>query len=273
MRCVFSLLIPLWIAGLAFALGSGSPAGAQTGMPDNVVRADVVPGWQTERGTRMAALELTLAPGWKTYWRAPGDAGIPPTFDWAGSQNLAEVTIHWPTPDVFTIYGMRVIGYADRLILPLELRPQRAGQPIRLRGEMELGVCETVCIPAELSFAADLGPGGRIEPAIRAALADQPASARSAGVGQVTCALTPIPDGAQIDVRVEMPRIGASEVAVIEADPSVWVSEPQVARSGGDLRVRAELVPLPGVPLLVDRSQIRITVFGAGRAVDIRGCD
>jgi DsbC/DsbD-like thiol-disulfide interchange protein len=243
-------------------------------MPPEVVQAEVLPGWQTARGTRMAALRLTLAPGWKTYWRAPGDAGIPPAFDWTGSRNLAAVAFHWPAPDVFDDYGIRTIGYADELVLPMELRPERPGAPIRVEGEMELGVCETVCIPAELTFSALIDDRGAMDPAIRAALAARPVPAGSAGVGRVACEVTPIADGVRLDARIEMPRIGGDEVALVEAgDPGIWVSDPQVARRGETLHVRADLVPPPGTALMLDRSALRFTVLGAARAVDIRGCD
>ena len=262
--------------GLAFALAfaPGPRAAAQSPSPGDVVAAEVLPGWRTERGTRMAALRLTLAPGWKTYWRAPGDAGIPPRFDWAGSANLAGVSFHWPAPDVFETYGIRTIGYADELVLPMELRPARPGAPIRVSARMELGVCETVCIPAELTFSAEIDGAGTADPAIRAALDDRPVPGRAAGVAEVRCTLAPIDDGLRLDARIAMPPLGAEEVALVEAgDPGIWVSEPQVARSGGALHLRADLVPPPGAALAVDRSELRFTLLGRDRAVDIRGCD
>ncbi len=48
---------------------------------DLPVTGQVLEGWVRADGTRMAAVQLDLEPGWKTYWRAPGDAGIPPSFD------------------------------------------------------------------------------------------------------------------------------------------------------------------------------------------------
>lgn len=279
MLCRAALVRPFAAAlvaalGAALALPDRAAAQEADAMPAEVVRAEVLPGWQTADGTRMAALRLTLAPGWKTYWRAPGDAGIPPAFDWTGSRNLAAVAFHWPAPDVFHDYGIRTIGYADQLVLPMELRPERPGAPIRVAGEMELGVCETVCIPAELTFSAVIDGAGAMDPTIRAALAARPIPARNAGVGRVVCEFTPIADGVRLDARIDMPRVGGSEVALVEAgEPGIWVSEPQVARQDGALHVRADLVPPPGMPLLLDRSELRFTVLGSSRAVDIRGCE
>ena len=77
------------IARLALlaSLAALGPGHATT--QDDVLQATLLPGWQTASGSHMAAVDLTLAPGWKTYWRSPGDAGIPPRFDWSGSKNVA----------------------------------------------------------------------------------------------------------------------------------------------------------------------------------------
>ncbi|MEJ6478965.1 MAG: protein-disulfide reductase DsbD family protein, partial [Octadecabacter sp.] len=78
---------------------------------DGVAAFDILPGWRTDRGTHMVAVRISLAPGWKTYWRAPGDAGIPPQFQWDGSQNINAAQFHWPIPEVMNQNGMRSIGY------------------------------------------------------------------------------------------------------------------------------------------------------------------
>ena len=270
----FRLTSVLFAAVLSL-LGPSGGAWAQFSydVPDNVVRAEVLPGWSTGSGTRMAALHLILAPGWKTYWRAPGDAGIPAQFDWSRSGNLSGVQLHWPTPSIFIDYGVRTIGYADRLVLPMELRPARPGEAIRLSAVVELGVCERVCIPMTLSFSAELDGDGGMDPLIRAALSDRPMPAEQAGVEDVSCELAPISDGMRLDAAIRMPRTGGQEVALVEAaDPSIWVSEPEVARRGETLHIRADLVPAPGDPLVIERGALRFTVIGTRRAVDIVGC-
>lgn len=79
----------------------------------NVVDAQLLTGWHRNDGTHMAGLMLTLTPGWKTYWRAPGDSGIPPVFSWDGSKNLDDVTVLYPVPQVFHDGGGRTIGYKN----------------------------------------------------------------------------------------------------------------------------------------------------------------
>ena len=126
---------------LAAACLLGAPGFAQS-LPDNLVRAELLPGWTTDSGAQMAALRLTLAPGWKTYWRAPGEAGIPPQFDWRASGNLAGVAYHWPRPQVFQINGLRTLAYRNELVLPIEFLPVDRGTAVKVSGTIDLGVCE-----------------------------------------------------------------------------------------------------------------------------------
>ncbi len=255
------------------ALVSPFAALAGGGVPTNVVTGEIRGGWVTDSGTRMAALHLKLAPGWKTYWRAPGDAGIPPTFSWSGSTNLRGVSYHWPSPHVFDAYGMRSIGYKGELVLPIELHPKTAGQPIGLRGEMDLGVCDTICVPAHLTFDMTLDGRGHSDPAIHLALANRPVASGRAGVKGVECDLDPISDGLRLTASIRMPRLAGEEVALVEAgDPRIWVSEPETLRRGDRLEVAADLVPPTGKPMALDRSALRFTILAGTQAVDIRGC-
>ncbi|WP_116132474.1 protein-disulfide reductase DsbD domain-containing protein [Tropicimonas sp. IMCC34043] len=256
--------------GLA-ALPADAGGGAVS--PDQVIAAEILSGWQTDSGSRMAALHLTLAPGWKTYWRAPGDAGIPPTFSWDGSKNLKSVRYHWPRPEVFESFGTRTVGYHDELVLPIELIPNDPTAPIALQGEMDLGVCETICMPAKLRFSADLQGTGRPDAAIKSALAAGPVPGARAGVREVRCEVGPTADGVQLTATIRMPALKGGEVALVEAgDPRIWVSDPTARRKGENLTVQADLVPARGTPLALDRSALRFTVIGSKGAVDILGC-
>src|SRR5260221_9750226 len=60
--------------------------------------------------TLRLGLEFRLAPGWKIYWRAPGDAGLPPRLDWAGARNLPAAGIPWPAPPPLSAHGLPTIG-------------------------------------------------------------------------------------------------------------------------------------------------------------------
>jgi len=258
------------IAGL---LAAALPLSAAGGTGEGAASISLLPGWRTDQGTHMAALRIVLAPGWKTYWRTPGDAGIPPRFDWKGSDNLAAVRFHWPRPEVHELNGIRSIGYRDELILPIEMTPAEEGAPIRVRAGVELGICRDICVPLQARIEADLAPGSARDPAIAAALDRRPATAREAGVAALACEVEPIADGLRLTARIDMPPLGRDEVAVFELpDQTVWISEASGQRDGSRLTAASDLVPAAGGPFLLDRSEVRITVLGGGRAVELRGC-
>ncbi|ROU02549.1 protein-disulfide reductase DsbD domain-containing protein [Histidinibacterium lentulum] len=250
------------------------PAPAQTGLSDGVVSARILPGWRTEAGTHMAGLEITLAPGWKTYWRAPGDTGIPPDFFWQHSQNVSGLRLHWPVPEVSHTNGMRSIGYSDHVVIPLEFTTPEAGRGAMIAGEVEIGVCADICIPVRLPLVAELPPEGSRSAEIVAALVDRPATAAEAGAGPLACRVTALGDGLRLEIALTLPPTGSAEEVVIEAgDPSVWVSEPVMHRDGNSLLAVADLFDMDGGSVALDRSRVRMTVLGTDRAVDLLGCD
>ncbi|WP_306131489.1 protein-disulfide reductase DsbD domain-containing protein [Roseivivax marinus] len=250
-----------------------APAIVAAEVPSDVVSGTLRPGWRTADGTHVAALELRLAPGWKTYWRAPGDAGIPPLFDWSGSSGLRGVNVTWPVPHVFRQSGMRSIGYSDRVVLPLTVATD--GGDARLDGEVEIGVCHDVCLPATLKVSGTLDATTTTpDPVIAAALATRPFTATEAGVSAVRCTVAPEADGLALTAEIAMPRLGADEETMIEtANPAVWVSEPETRRSGDRLVTETRLVHVDGRAFALDRSGVRITVMANGQAVDIKGCN
>lgn len=262
----------LSILTVALALLPALPLVAQT--QDDVLHGALLPGWQQDNGHRMAALHLTLAPQWKTYWRSPGESGIPPVFDWTGSRNLRAVRLHWPSPDVFLLNGMQSIGYHDSLVLPIEVVPEDPSQPVDLKVNLFLGVCKDICLPAELDLTMALDGAGQADGRIAAALADRPLTAQEAGVGKVTCQAEPIADGVHLRAEVDLPRQGPNETLVFEvADPSVWVAQSVSAREGHILRGGSDMVAQGAGAVVMDRSAVTITVIGEGRSVEIKGCD
>ena len=114
----------------------------------------------TRSGGRVfrAGVEIKLKEGWKTYWRYPGDSGVPPALDFSKSQNLKAVTVRYPAPTRFPDGGGgNSIGYKGAVILPLHVVPQDASKPVTLNLKLDYAVCEKLCVPAEakLELAAD----------------------------------------------------------------------------------------------------------------------
>lgn len=241
---------------------------------ESPVQGEFLTGWQQPDGTRIAGLRLKLSPGWKTYWRSPGDAGIPPQIDWSGSDNLRGVGITWPAPEVFLTAGARTIGYSGDLILPIALIPSRAGQPMTIKANLDIGVCSDICVPHQMTLNAVIDDTNtKPTPAIAAALAAQPYTAKEAGVTSATCDLTVTEDGMSIRATLALPSTGGDEVVIIEpGQPGIWMSETQTRRSGKTLTALGEMMASGNGPVVLDRSEIRITVLGRKHAVDIKGC-
>lgn len=243
---------------------------------EGVSEVALLPGWETPQGAQMAGLEVTMASGWHTYWRAPGDAGIPPQFDWSGSDNLRAVRIHWPRPEVFELSGMRTLGYEDQMVLPIEFFAKDDSKPIGVNGQMALGVCKDICIPVTLEVAATLGVSSASSSdrtMIEASLDQRPMSASQAGAGQVVCKTETIDDGLKITAQIPIKAQGGDEIVVIEAGRNdIWVSQTRSARRGNTLTATAEMVPPEAKPFALNRSQVRFTVLGDKAAVDLFGC-
>ena len=104
-----------------------------------------------ERGARIlrAGIEFKLGAGWKMYWRHPGDAGVPPRFDFAGSKNVKEIAVLWPAPQRFSEEGSHLIVYKGDVVLPLRIVPEHSASPVIIRLKLDYGICEKFCIPAE----------------------------------------------------------------------------------------------------------------------------
>lgn len=106
-------------------------------------------------------LALEYGEGWKGYWRTPGEVGLAPKLDWAGSTNLKSAELLWPAPERFEAFGIENFGYSGQVVLPIQARLEDAGHPLELRARVSLLTCSTVCVPHdfELSLALPQGVG------------------------------------------------------------------------------------------------------------------
>ena len=116
--------------------------------------------------------------GWKTYWRTPGDAGgVPPSFDWSKSENLAAATVLYPAPKRFSDRAGDTVGYKGTVVFPVRLTAKDPGKPIDLRLSLEYGVCKEICIPAEAALSLAVSPekGSEVPDELATALKQVPA--------------------------------------------------------------------------------------------------
>jgi DsbC/DsbD-like thiol-disulfide interchange protein len=196
-------------AAPAWALASQWSAGHKT-------QARLLAGRSTpsDGGALLAFVEIELAPGWKTYWRSPGDAGLPPAFDWSKSTNVAKADVKFPAPKLFVDKSGHTIGYEGRLFLPVVLIAERPGEPMSLAVDVHYGICKEICVPIDASLALEV-------PASETALA--PAAALMA-LDRVPRAQDKTLSDDPVLVRAESQIDGAAPKIVVEAkfpgDPS-----------------------------------------------------
>ena len=108
-------------------------------------------------GGGLAGFEIALAPGAITYWRDPGDSGLPPTLDFSGSENVAGVEALFPAPKrIKEADGGEAFGYDGAVIFPLRIKPRDAAKPVRLALNADFAVCEKVCLPAKARLSLTL---------------------------------------------------------------------------------------------------------------------
>jgi DsbC/DsbD-like thiol-disulfide interchange protein len=107
----------------------------------------------------VAGIEIKLPPGWKTYWRMPGDGGgIPPSFDWTGSTNLATAKVLYPAPKRLEDPAGDTVGYEREVLFPVQLTPKDPAHAVDLRLTAEYGICREICVPVEAKLSLSILP-------------------------------------------------------------------------------------------------------------------
>jgi len=188
MRCrgAASLLAALFVA-LCIEPAAAEPAASEWVRTDQTqVRLVSAVTASGDAAALRLGLQFKLEPGWKIYWRSPGDAGLPPKADWTGSRNLGPVTVHWPAPERFELFDLDTFGYGDEVVLPIDAQVQERGAPVALRMALDYLVCEKICIPYQTALRLDL-PAGPAAPSEYAHLIDRymarvPGDGRGAGL-------------------------------------------------------------------------------------------
>jgi len=212
--------------------------------------------------TRLAGIEIVLDPEWKTYWRNPGDSGIPPRMDFSASGNVAEVGVEWPAPELhYDGYGW-VIGYSDAVIFPLLVTPEDSAAPTRLKVKLDYAVCKDICIPAEAEAEIDLDGKASRAAAIdffRARVPDR-LEAATGKAGVVSHTVTVEGGEPVLELHVGFSGDAEDAFAVVEGPEGWYLPVPE--RTGSDEAGNAVFqVPLDGVedPATISGAELRIT--------------
>lgn len=142
----------LLIASLSFPAHAGETAWQELapGARARLISSDVLKA----DGTTTIALEIEMPQSSNTYWRVPGETGIPTVFDFAGSSGVAGNEMLWPYPTIETKTGYVDYVYRGPVVLPVKLKLD--GQQADLKAAVTMGVCSDVCVPVMASFELPL---------------------------------------------------------------------------------------------------------------------
>jgi DsbC/DsbD-like thiol-disulfide interchange protein len=201
-----------------------------------------------DRTALRAGIELRLGNGWKTYWRYPGDSGVPPRFDFSKSTNVKSVAVRWPAPHRFTDENGASIGYKNSVMLPLDIVPADPKQPVTLRLTLEYAICEKLCIPAAGSATLTVPTPSSFDRALAAAQAHVPRAATLGGNSPLAVrSVVHEPGSSRVVVEVAAPD-GAPLDLFVEGPTEDWalpLPEPVPDAAPGHRRFSFELDGLP----------------------------
>ena len=196
-----------------------------------------------------AGILVELEPDWKTYWRVPGDTGIPPQFDWAGSKNSAAIEVGFPIPSRFQDAGGESIGYHGQVLFPVSVKPVKLDEMVDLRLNLFFAVCKEICIPAKARAELLLNSS-----ASSAVLNDwQKRVPRLAVAGD-----TPFVTAARFEMRQNKPMLvvsltGQATDIFVESETSAYFGKPQFDGATGEawlpIANLSDSAKLRGVPL------------------------
>jgi DsbC/DsbD-like thiol-disulfide interchange protein len=219
----------------------------------------------------MGGIAFQLEPGWKTYWRTPGDSGVPPRFDFSKSENIEAVTVLWPAPTKFDDgAGGYSLGYHNQVVLPLRIVAKNADKPVTLRADINYAVCEKLCIPVEASAELAIASVASTEDsALFAALDTVPKPANVGDPNPLTIRDVKRDGKSTVLVDVAVPDTRAVNLFVEGPTPDWALPVPRLLEHSppGVKRFAFELEGLPP-GTNPDGAALKLTLVGGDRAYE-----
>lgn len=216
-----AILVVTLLASPAFA-GATPWQDLAPGTKGRLISSDTI-----VNGKSLVGLELDMPADTKTYWRIPGEAGIPPELDFAGSTGLSGTRALWPYPEIDTSAGVLDYVYHGHIVLPVEIT---AGAGATIDATAMLGICSDICVPAQAKFTLPLGASPDAEQALRldqaVATVPVPWDQSSPPFGPITA----VPHG--LEVASIDPAIDPASIIVDVGDPSQLFAAPQKSPDG-----------------------------------------
>jgi DsbC/DsbD-like thiol-disulfide interchange protein len=268
------LLWPLVVGAVVVAASERIAGAADASAWNGDIRSAVrLVAARSDRGGELrAGIELRLAAGWKTYWRYPGDSGVPPAFDFAKSGNVKSIEVHWPGPHRFTDETGSSIGYKDGVLLPLRVVAQDPRRPVVLRLALDYAICERLCIPAKGTASLELTRSATSnEAAMAAAEAKVPQPVPFGDLGRFAIRAMEKQEGPKPRIVVDVAApAGVPLDLFVEGPSSDWalpLPDPIEGAPAGLTRFAFDLDGLPpGVA--ATGARLRLTLVAGERAIE-----
>ncbi|NEJ71307.1 cytochrome C biogenesis protein [Rhizobium phaseoli] len=198
-------------------------------------------------GKIRAALQIEPKPGWITYWKEPGNTGIPPQLTIPAGSGVRLDAIGYPVPKHFFNGTVEDIGYDAPVTLPLSLKAAGKGE-VEIDALAFIGICKDICIPFQANFQLKLGPAIQSHPQEEAILAaadvslPKPPSADFDVTAQAMAA-----DQKTLSLTLVLPAEGKGAPDIIVTGPSGYAFTKQIGgkRDGAVFKTNVAIGKLP----------------------------
>jgi len=247
---IFATLAALFVFGLPFKLWANSFETNWKGSDKSQLRLITAKAAWRGQKRLFAGIDIRLAPKWKTYWRTPGDTGIPPFFDWAGSENLLKAEVLYPVPHWFEDAAGLSIGYKSRVTLPVIITPKDPLLPVVLKLNASYAICYDLCVPVstQQSLKIDGEMSSPFVPVMEMALLDVPEQVKQPadgiGVHKVDFVAG---DKKALNVQVRAPQKASKVELFIEGPGDLYVPAPKRLPGGAGADQFSYRVDLSGM--------------------------
>ncbi|POF34723.1 protein-disulfide reductase DsbD domain-containing protein [Roseibium marinum] len=218
-------------------------------------------------GHYQAGLEFLLEPGWHTYWRYPGEAGIPPQITLSGADNLEDLEVLYPVPEHYDDGFSRSIVYHGGIVLPMQVVPEDPRKSVRLAVDVFFGICNEICVPGDASLSLDLDPGSEADTIAAKLIARDLAAVPVAGKNgdlEITSVVASR-DRASLVIKARVAGAEAPELFVAGPEGS-FIGLPELTgHTDGEALWK---LPTRGLAVSDEDSMLRLVLSAGGRAIE-----
>ncbi|MGN6287378.1 MAG: protein-disulfide reductase DsbD domain-containing protein, partial [Afipia sp.] len=219
----------------------------------------------------LGGISFKLDKGWKTYWRTPGDSGVPPRFDFSKSENVEAVTVLWPAPQAFPDgAGGTALGYHNDVVIPLRIAVHDQNKPVTLNANIQYAVCEKLCVPAQADLSlAFTSVASTEDSTLSAAMDTVPKPANVGDTNPMTIRDVKRSGDKRVEVDVASP--GDKDVTLFVEGPTPGWALPIPKRiKGGDRDVQRFAFDLEGLPAgaTPDGATLKFTLASGNRGYE-----